>query len=469
MPDPNLLLIYVDQMRFDALGCAGNREVLTPHLDALASQGVRFSHCFVQHPLCMPSRYSMLTGRYPSSLGVTHMGVPVPEDAEVLPRMLGRHGYATAQIGKLHFLPHANRDHRLPHPNYGFDHLEISDEPGVYHDAYRAWVSRHHPEELSHIAQVAHPPALERWCEVMAIQDSIERPRDLDPYGTRAYPGREEATHTSWVTQRTELYLESRAADRRPFCCISGYYNPHSPLIAPQRFLDMYRGRVIEPWSFPPELEAERLAAGITDERIVQAKVGYYAMVSEVDEAVGQLVRTLDRLGLTDDTLVVFTSDHGEFLGEHLRWGKGYPAPDCVTRVPLILAGPGIKGGGRHVDRLVEAVDLLPTVLDALGKTRPPQLEGASRWATLQWLDSPCDDEFALTEDIAWKALRTPEHRYILHRDGREELFDMRSPFGEYRDLSGHAGAAQTISRLRHQLLTHLFEKERALPRTWPY
>jgi choline-sulfatase len=303
----------------------------------------------------------------------------------------------------------------------------------------------------------------------MAIDDGIDRPRGLDPYATRAYPGREEATHTSWVTARTEHYLELRAADRRPSCCISGYNNPHSPLIAPQRFLDLYRGRAIAPWSFPPEREAERLAAGITDERLVQAKVGYYAMVSEVDEAVGQLGRTLDRLGLTDDTLVAFRSDHGEFLGEQLRWGKGYPAPDCVTRVPLIFAGPGVEGGGRDVDRVAEAVDLIPTVLDAFGRTRPPLLEGTSRWAELQGLDSPGDDGFALTEDTAWKALRTPGHRYILHRDGREELFDVRAPFGECRDISADAGATQVLARLRHHLLTRLFAKERALPRAWPY
>ena len=114
--------------------------------------GVNFTRHFVQNPVCMPSRISMLSGRYPSSLGITHMGVPVPEDIVTLPHILKQYGYRTANIGKLHFLPHANRDHRLPHPGYGFDHLEIADEPGVYEDAYRAWARRKAPDQMDGIS-----------------------------------------------------------------------------------------------------------------------------------------------------------------------------------------------------------------------------------------------------------------------------------------------------------------------------
>ena len=116
MNRPNILILYTDQQRWDALGANGNQEIITPHLDALASDGVNFTRHFVQNPVCMPSRISMLSGRYPSSLGITHMGVPVPEDFVTLPHILKQYGYRTANIGKLHFLPHANRDHRLPHP-----------------------------------------------------------------------------------------------------------------------------------------------------------------------------------------------------------------------------------------------------------------------------------------------------------------------------------------------------------------
>ena len=119
MRRPNFLIIYTDQQRWDGLGVNGNPDIHTPHLDRLANQSVNFDRCFVQNPVCMPSRLSFLTGQYPSTLGITHMGVPVPEDLMTLPRLLKQYGYRTANIGKLHFLPHANRDHRLPHPAYG--------------------------------------------------------------------------------------------------------------------------------------------------------------------------------------------------------------------------------------------------------------------------------------------------------------------------------------------------------------
>ena len=464
----NVLLIYTDQWRFDALGCAGNHEIVTPHLDQLAASGVQFTHCFVQHPLCMPSRYSMLCGRYPSSLNVTHMGVSVPQDAETLPRMLSRFGFYTANFGKLHFLPHANRDHRLPHPSYGFTHAEISDEPGVYDDPYRAWVRRHYPAELEHISRIAHPPAFAEWRRVMNLDDEINRPTDFDAYTTRVYPGDERTTYSSWVTSRTIDFLRTRQRDGQHFLCVASYYNPHSPLMVSRRFLNLYRDRSIEPWVFPPELQSRRTDLGLTDEHLRQAKLGYYAMCSEVDHHVGTLLAELRSTGLLEKTLVVFTSDHGEFLGEHLRWGKSYPVPDCVSRVPLLFAGAGVAAGTR-CDACVEAVDIVPTLLAALGKPLAPTLEGRSLLAAIQNGAPPVDSTDALTEDVQWKALRTPDHRYIFHLDGREELFDLSAPFGEYRDIASDPRSTHVLADCRRRLLHKLFRKERPIPREWPY
>lgn len=466
----NVLLIYTDQWRYDALGCAGNDQVITPNLDRLASQGVHASRCFVQHPLCMPSRYSMLSGRYPSSLGVTHMGVAVPEDAQTLPHLLGRAGYQTANFGKLHFLPHANRDHRQPHPPYGFDHAEISDEPGVYDDAYRAWVTRYFPNELQHITQVANPPATQVWRETMGIDDDAPRPAPgFDANLTRAFPGSAQATHTAFVADRTLNYLDTRSRDGHPFLCISGFYHPHSPLVAPQKYLDLYDDQKLTPPTFPPELEEQRIADGLTDSYLVQAKRGYYAMISEVDDHVGRILRRLEQTGLADQTLVVFTSDHGEFLGEHLRWGKGYPCPDCVLRVPLILAGAGVTSPGRTCDDIVESVDIVPTILSCLGRSIPPTIEGRSRHELLNGSPDSLPDAAALAEDTDWKLLRTEGHRYLLHRDGREELYAVDELFGEYRDLSADEAQRDTLAAMRHRMLTKLHAKERPRDRTWPY
>ena len=149
---PNILLLMTDQQRWDAVGANGNPEIKTPHLDRMASQGASFDHFFVQNPVCMPSRVSMLTGQYCSTLRIFQNGAPVPEDTVTLPMLLGNYGYRSANIGKLHFLPHADRDHRDVHPPYGFDHLEISDEPGCYEDAYRAWVRKTAPDQLDLIS-----------------------------------------------------------------------------------------------------------------------------------------------------------------------------------------------------------------------------------------------------------------------------------------------------------------------------
>ena len=219
MKRPNILILYTDQQRWDALGANGNKEIITPSLDKLAADGVSFTHHFVQNPVCMPSRISMLSGRYPSSLGITHMGVPVPEDIVTLPHILKQYGYRTANIGKLHFLPHANRDHRLPHPAYGFDHLEIADEPGVYEDAYRAWARRRAPEQMDGVS-AGIPPASRVWQRTMGIDDGVvhrgdpEGRHDFD----RAIPfaADDGLTHSAFVGEQTMEFIEQ--AGEEPSC-----------------------------------------------------------------------------------------------------------------------------------------------------------------------------------------------------------------------------------------------------------
>ncbi|MBT7299726.1 MAG: sulfatase-like hydrolase/transferase, partial [Victivallales bacterium] len=149
MRRPNILIFHSDHTRWDTLGCNGNTECQTPNIDRLAAEGATFDHFFVQNPVCMPSRVSFLTGQYPGALGILGNGVPVPEDTPTAATALANAGYRTGYVGKLHFLPHANRNHQETHPPYGFNHVQISDEPGIYEDAYRAWVRRKAPEQLA--------------------------------------------------------------------------------------------------------------------------------------------------------------------------------------------------------------------------------------------------------------------------------------------------------------------------------
>ena len=408
MKRPNILLLYTDQQRWDALGANGNPEILTPNLDALARRGTSFTRHFVQNPVCMPSRVSMLSGRYPSSLGITHMGVPVPEDIVTLPTILRQYGYRTANIGKLHFLPHANRDHRLPHPAYGFDHLEIADEPGVYEDAYRAWARRKAPEQMDAIS-AGIPPMTRVWQRAMGINDGVAHRGNPDGRydfdGGIAWAADEGLTHSAFVGEQTAEFIKSSGA--QPFFCIAGFYAPHAPWISPRNYLDLYDPSRLSLPGYPAEVDAQRSSdpdAPFSDAQLRRAKQGYYAMISEMDHYVGQILAALDECGKADDTVVVFTSDHGEWLGDHLRYGKGYPADDACSRVPLILSSPAGRRAQTH-DGIVEAVDIAPTLLELAGIQIPPFMQGASLARVVE-AGEPTAKDIAITEGSDWKSLR---------------------------------------------------------------
>ncbi len=471
MKRPNILILYTDQQRWDALGANGNPEIHTPNLDALAASGVTFTHHFVQNPVCMPSRISMLSGQYPSTLGITHMGVPVPKDTLTLPRMLKPYGYRSANIGKLHFLPHANRDHRQPHPHYGFDHLEIADEPGVYEDAYRAWARQQAPEQMDKIS-AGIPPATRLWQRTMKIEDSIVHRGDAE--GRRDFKSAipfaadDHLTHTAFVAEQTIEFIQQQGT--QPFLCIAGFYSPHAPWIVPQKYLDLYDPDSLSIPTFPPHIDQERPTDPLqqfSDAQLRQAKHGYYAMISEVDDYVGQILAALEACGQRENTILVFTSDHGEWLGSHLRYGKGYPADDAVSRVPLIISAPGGKPSQRY-DGIVEAVDIVPTLLSLAGIQLPPSLQGISR-ADCVLGAAEVHQQTALTEGTGWKCLCTPRYRYLIHADGREALWDLELDPEAYHDVSSHSGYQPALTNCRHLLLTRLLSMERPLPRTWTY
>jgi arylsulfatase A-like enzyme len=471
MQRPNILFFCTDQQRGDTIGAHGNPHIRTPHLDALAASGAAFTQHFVQHPLCMPSRASMLTGRYPSSLGITWMGVPVPEDVPLLPHYLRPYGYRTASIGKLHLLPHANRDHRLPHPAYGFDQLEVSDEPGVYNDAYRAWVEHKRPDQAARI-DAGLPPATQIWRAQMGSDDGVQRAdaagRD-DFAGVIPFPADEDLTHTAFVAEQTIAFLRQQRANQ-PFLCFSSFFAPHAPLIVPQRFLDLYDRDALPLPDYPPEIEAQRRASAdprFSDAHLREIKHGYYALISEIDYHVGRVLAELDALGLADHTIVVFTSDHGEWLGDHLRYSKGYPGDDAVARVPLLIRAPGAPAA-RRIERIVESVDIVPTLLELAAIQRPPALQGRSLAPLLagQAADVP---DCALMEGDGWKHLRTPDYRYLVHANGREGLWDIRRDPGEYTDVAATPEYAPMLHAARHLLLQRLLTIEPRRARTWAY
>jgi arylsulfatase A-like enzyme len=307
----------------------------------------------------------------------------------------------------------------------------------------------------------------------MELDDGIDHPdREGGPseFRPRPFPADDDLTHSAFVADQTLEFLDTHQDDR--FLCVTGFFAPHQPYVVPQRFLDQYDPSELSPPAFPDHVE-DREGTHFSDEAIREATHGYYALVSEVDHYVGEILQYLDDLGLRENTIVVFTSDHGEYLGEHLQYGKGFPGEDCVSRVPLIVRWPdGVDSPGRTVSEIVEAVDLIPTLLECAGIQVPPHLRGRSFLGALRE-GTFSGRESALLAGGARRleghSLRTDRFRYVLQTTGEEALYDLDKELGEYTDVSEDSEYESDLSRLRYQLLRRLQEIETPRPRSWVY
>lgn len=458
MRRPNILLLYTDQQRWDTIGYAGNPHIITPNLDRLARQGVLFDRAYCNCPVCMPSRQSMLSGQYPSSLGSVCNGIEMPEDVPTLPTILKPYGYRTANIGKLHFKNHSNRDHREPHPTYGFDVLVLSDEPGCYDDAYIKWVEMRDPDQVPN-CRCDTPPA---WRgEPIHIH-----PRNThEPY---VFDGPEHLTHTAFVASETIRVLEQFKDE--PFFIIAGFYAPHTPLNPPQRFVDMYDpDRLLAPLMNPDE---NRL--GLSEAEWRRVKAFYYALITHVDDQIGRILQAVEDLGLAEDTIIIFTSDHGEHLGDHGLIQKGPPGYDSCARVPLIISRPGMPSAGQIRTELVEAVDLAPTILDYCGVQIPPFFQGRSIRPLLEGRPyeprSSAFIEHRVPFGASWKTVRTDRYKYCVSNAGEELLFDLEEDPGELYNRAGEPVYRDVLQAMREELLRRWFTVERQYPlRTGEY
>jgi arylsulfatase A-like enzyme len=451
MERPNVLLIMTDQQRWDGLAAAGNRYIHTPNLDALAESGALFENAFCNNPVCMPSRHSLLSGQYPSAIGSMTNGIEMREDVPCLQHILSPYGYHTANLGKLHFKNHSDRDHREIHPRYGFDTLILSDEPGCYEDAYIKWVRERDPSQVEN-CRVGTPPA---W-----TGPPIDKKRETtEPY---AFEGPEDMTHSAFVAEETITCI--RRHHHEPFFAIAGFYAPHTPLNPPQRFVDMYD---IDSLPLPKMNEGEN-KRGLTDREWRTVKAYYYALISHVDDQVGRILTALDEAGVRDNTIVVFTSDHGEHLGDHGLIQKGPPGYDSCIHVPLLVSWPGRIRAGVRRNELVELVDIAPSLLDWCGLQVPPHLQGRSFRPLLEGGDyeprSSAYMEFRNPFAASWKTVRTHEFKYSAGNNGRELLFDLTNDPHELTNVAEDPACADALGRMRHELLRRWFDVERQYP-----
>ena len=333
---PNILLLMTDQQRWDTLGCYGCRAIPTPALDGLAADGVVFERCYVNVPMCTPSRACMLTGRLPAGHGVYRIHDTLPADQVLLPAHLGGLGYQTALVGKLHTSGRGvERVER--HPHDGFERYEWSIDPQVHLDspfnAHVAWLREHHPEFLRRL---------------------LDGPQDHHPAA---------AHFSTWAAERAIAFLSERDADR-PFFLNVSLFDPHGPYFdyPPEagELVDLSRMPPVRPLTAAHEpvpggvaRERELFHAGQGRSRVpaqrdlAALRHGYLASIAFLDRQVGRIFAELERLDLMRDTLVLFVSDHGDMIGDLELIAKGAFFYDPCTRVPLILRLPGV-GAGRH-------------------------------------------------------------------------------------------------------------------------
>lgn len=469
---PNILLLCTDQQRWDALGAAGNAAIDTPHLDRLTEQGVMFEQCYVQNPVCGPSRASLMTSSYVSTHGLHANGVDLAPGTQLVTRELADAGYDTGLVGKLH-LGSCFGGRSEPRVDDGLRVFRWAHDPhpGSSENAYHRWLRAAHPD----LYETAAGEAGHSW----------------NSMPTRGH-------YTRWIAEETIEYLRTGRRRDQPFVFIANFFDPHHAFEAPAEYVERYADVELPPLTTrdgeltsKPSVQTAASAASYaghdkgfleySTEELDDARRAYYAMVTLVDDEVGRILQALEDEGLADDTLVVFTSDHGEMLGDHQLMLKGPFMYDCAVRVPLIARWPGQLPAGHRVPDLVQWIDLAPTFLDAAGVAPPARYQGRSLlplargeesgrgWAISQYRDSG----HSYDPGVHVTMLRTGPHKLVVHhgdpvtaRPREGELYDLAADPGELDNLWDDPAAAGLRARLTEQLVDTLVAvEERSAPR----
>ncbi len=450
-PKYNVLFIISDDLR-PTLGCYGNTIIKTPNIDSLATRGVRFDHAYAQYPLCNPSRTSLLTGRYPTQTGVmdnnVYFRVKHP-DYITLPQYFKANGYATLRTGKVF---HGGIDDMVSWTEGGEPTNPAITGRGTSKPAAAA---ERDPDE----ANTTTPAS--------AGTSGAERAAASDRIVVLEGDGE---SHGDYKTATRAIQYLEKYKDQ-PFFLAVGFVKPHSPPTAPKKFFDLYDPSKIPlppdfathpeaPPGFPeisvPKRNADlfigREASPTEAREMIRA---YYASVSFVDEQVGRVLNTLDRLKLRDSTIVVFWGDHGYHLGEKGKWSKAYSLFEVGLRVPLIISVPG--GKSQTTERTVQLLDMYPTLAELCGLPRPQGNEGHSLVSLLRNSQANWPyPAFAVTlyQGKLGKSVRTETWHYAEWDDGKAGamLFDYSNDPLEWKNLSSDPNHLKTVQTLKQTL-----------------
>ncbi len=435
---PNIVFFMTDQQRADTLGCYGNQVCRTPNIDRIASDGVLFTNHFVQNPVCTPSRSSVFTGRYPSCHGSRINGIPLRDDEITPTQLLADSGYHTCIAGKAHFRPQlytfdpskgAHIEYEGPGPYYGFQEFYLSDDNKV--GPYLEWIDREYPQ----------------YAEAVQGKNAKMIGRTGDCW-TAEYPA--EIHQSSWIADRAVDFIRS---SKKPFFLFCSFVDPHHPFNPPEPYASMYDNLPLPPLVRKEgELEAmpepiQQFAKkenrfteyGNLEWKAIRRR--YYGMVSLIDDAVGRVMEALREEGLRESTLVIFTSDHGELLGDHHLLYKGAFPFDSLIKVPMLWHMPGYLARGLKFEGLSQEIDIMPTLLDLVDIDIPVCVQGVSMLEKLKGKVGRGHDSILVEcilpgQKADINTLVTEKWKYTCWTDGsRGQLFDRRNDPNELNNL----------------------------------
>jgi len=439
---PNIVFIISDEHNAGVLGCYGNSTVATPNLDRLAARGVVFENCYCNSPLCVPSRLSFTAGKYASRVGAWSNNCWLPSaDMITLPRILNAAGYESFLCGKMHY----DRTRR-----YGF--REIG---GNMNQSFKTGIGRRRkPDNLKPLLGISN------------------RFRDFHVGGSFVL------RHDRKVTEGVVDFLSKRKAGENPFFLVAGYLAPHFPLIVPERYWQRYRGRIPLPVIPKGHLESQplnykhlRIAFNVEDVPLEIVRKGrelYYGLTQWVDNQIGKVLEALARSEAAENTVVIYTSDHGENMGEHGLWWKNCMY-EHASRVPMIISYPRRWKEGQRRKGACSLVDVVQTIAEIAGTECPGDWNGDSlvRWlddASYAWKDRALSEYYGHNIASGFVMLREGDFKYVYHtppdkeHPAERELYNLKHDPGEFHNLASDPAQKERIERMHATLIKEVGE-----------
>lgn len=511
---PNFILFITDQHRADYLGCYGHSVLKTPNIDSIAQNGVRFNRFYVSSPICMPNRATLMTGRIPSVHGVRQNGNPLPLSSNTFVEMLRAAGYKTALIGKSHlqnFTAHPplarakepeqgytptqerlkeaivgaymdgdytqerpdywqNQDAKLSLPFYGYKHVDLCFDHGdMCGGDYYWWLK----EKRSDADELRGP------------ENGLPHNYSLRQAWRTAVP--QELYPTAWIADHAQNYIKNHAAsgDDAPFYITASFPDPHHPFTPPGQYWDMYKPEQMEipaiyginDWEPPPHVKAllDRrdageppedgiMSYGINVQEALEARALTCGMIAMIDDAVGKIVSTLESHGLSDNTVLMFTSDHGDHLGDHCMLRKGPAHYRELVRVPFLWSDPSSDVNGAENEAITGTIDISATVMDR-AKIQPYNgLQGKSLLPTINKPDDKGSRDAILIEEDNQRVLPglgpNPKARTLITKTWRLSVYHGQN-WGELYDLENDPGEIKNLwdTKEYKDVKTMMFER----------